>query len=100
MKPNKNIDRLFQEKLRDLEVTPPDVVWETIEAKLNRKKKRRVIPIWLRYGGVAVLLILLTILGINYSRTSGNANPIENSITDTKPTEERIVLSLLKLILS
>ncbi|WP_297332816.1 hypothetical protein [Flavobacterium sp.] len=58
MKEKKHIDRLFQEKFKDFEVNPPDFVWENIEAELQKKKKRRVIPIWFRLSGVAALLLI------------------------------------------
>nr|BFF39416.1 hypothetical protein BACY1_12210 [Tenacibaculum mesophilum] len=54
----KNIDRLFQEKLKDLEVTPNENVWNAIEEKLQKKKKQRVFPIWWFSGGVAAMLVL------------------------------------------
>lgn len=54
----KNIDRLFQEKLKDLEVTPNENVWNAIEEKLQKKKKQRVFPIWWFSGGVAAILVL------------------------------------------
>jgi hypothetical protein len=59
MKELKNIDRLFQEKFKDFEVTPPEMAWENIEAKLNKKKKkRRVIPFWFKPTGIAASLLL------------------------------------------
>lgn len=58
MKEKKHIDRLFQEKFKDFEVNPPGFVWENIEAELQKKKKRRVIPIWFRLSGVAALLLI------------------------------------------
>lgn len=82
MKPNKNLDRLFQEKLRDFEEIPPDIVWENIEAHLDGKKKRRVIPIWWRYAGVAVVLLLLTFSGIQYFKNTNNGTEIDNTIVD------------------
>ena len=82
MKPNKNIDRLFQEKLRDFEEMPPDVVWENIEAQLSGKKKRRIIPIWWSYAGIAVVLLLLTFSGIQYFKTVDNGTDIDNTIVD------------------
>ncbi|QOD59921.1 hypothetical protein H9I45_11240 [Polaribacter haliotis] len=54
---NKNIDRLFQERLKNLEATPNKRVWNTIESKLT-KKKRRVLPFWWFSGGIAALFIL------------------------------------------
>lgn len=59
MKEQKNIDRLFQEKFKDFEVVPPAMAWQNIEAKLNKKeKKRRVIPFWLKATGIAASLVL------------------------------------------
>ena len=56
MMKHKDIDRLFQEKMKDLEINPNPKVWESIEGKLG-KKKRRFVPFWL-YGGVAAILIM------------------------------------------
>ncbi|WP_272150982.1 hypothetical protein [Tenacibaculum aiptasiae] len=53
----KNIDRLFQEKLENFETTPSPEIWEAIESKLQKKKKRRVIPLWW-YSGIAGVLII------------------------------------------
>ena len=39
----KNIDRLFQEKFKDFEVHPPEETWNAIEAKLNKKEKKRIL---------------------------------------------------------
>ena len=57
MSDKKKIDRLFQEGFKDFEAQPDDAVWKRIEAKLEKKKKRRVIPIWWQYAGVAALLV-------------------------------------------
>ncbi|MBU2949750.1 PorT family protein [Tamlana agarivorans] len=64
MAEKKHIDRLFQESFKDFESAPSDAVWKNIEAKLNAKEeKRRVIPIWWRYAGVAALLLLFITAG-------------------------------------
>lgn len=70
---NKNIDRLFQEKIKDLEAVPSSRVWTGIESKLQ-KKKRRIVPLWWVYGGVASLIVLSILL---YSSIDNN----EDSIT-------------------
>lgn len=54
---HKDIDRLFQEKLKDMEVMPDPKVWNAIAEKLQ-KKKRRILPIWWLSSGVAVCFIL------------------------------------------
>lgn len=58
MSEKKNLDRLFQEKFKDFEATPPEFVWDNLEEILQKKKKRRVVPLWWRMGGVAAVLIL------------------------------------------
>ncbi len=54
----KNLDKLFQEKLNNFSEAPDEKVWHQIEASLDQKKKRRVIPFWWQLGGVAALLII------------------------------------------
>lgn len=84
MSDKKHIDRLFQEKFKDFEVDPRNKVWDQIEAKLNKKKKKqRLIPIWWRYAGVAALLILLlTITVLNFN--SNNHILPENQVVETE----------------
>ncbi|CAL2091016.1 Outer membrane protein beta-barrel domain-containing protein [Tenacibaculum sp. 190524A02b] len=57
MNDRKDIDRLFEEKLKGFEASPNPEVWNAIEAKL-KKKKRRVLPMWWLYGGAAAVLII------------------------------------------
>ena len=90
MRDKKHIDRLFQEGLKDFEATPSNAVWKNIEAELYQdKKKRRVIPIWWRYAGVAALLLVFLTLGINtfYNETEGKqTHEVVN--TEAKQTSE------------
>ncbi len=53
----KNIDRLFQERLKNIEVSPSPKVWRAIETKLSAKK-RRILPMWWFGSGVAAILLL------------------------------------------
>lgn len=84
-----NIDRLFQEKFKDFEVAPPDFVWESIQEKLQEKKKRRVVPLWARLSGIAALLALGGLLTTLYFNDAENpavnapAVVIENNTTTT-----------------
>ncbi|WP_435260885.1 outer membrane beta-barrel protein [Tenacibaculum sp. nBUS_03] len=57
MNDRKNIDRIFEEKLNGFEASPNPEMWDTIEAKL-KKKKRRVLPMWWLYSGIAAVFIL------------------------------------------
>ncbi|WP_282134818.1 hypothetical protein [Seonamhaeicola maritimus] len=88
MSDKKHIDRLFQESFKDFEATPSDAVWKNIEANLKRKKKRRVIPIWWRYAGVAALLLLLLTVGGVFNGDIDNTNPIEVVGTENDNTSD------------
>src|SRR5690606_18013518 len=64
MKEKKNIDNIFKEGLKNFEATPSPRVWENIQAQLQKEKKeRKVIPLWIRLGGVAALIALLISVG-------------------------------------
>lgn len=85
MNDKKHIDRIFQEGFKDFEVTPNDAVWKAIEAELNqKKKKRRVIPIWWRYAGVAALFLLFLTLGNLYFNNT--ENPYTNQVGESEKT--------------
>jgi len=85
MEQKKNIDRLFQEKFKDFEVAPDDAVWDKIEHTLQKdKRKRRIIPIWWKLGGVAALIALLFTVG-KLTLDESNINKMPNTtIVDNK----------------
>ena len=83
MKDKKHIDQLFKERFENFKASPSSHVWTNIQSKLKKEEKdRKVIPLWLRLGGVAAVLALLF--------TIGNIvlNPSEN--IDQEITEENI----------
>lgn len=88
MKENKNIERLFQEKFKDFEVSPPEFVWENIQEKLNPKeKKRRVIPFWFKTAGIAasfVAIVAVVFFNTNDSFNSNNKINTNNSIVNSE----------------
>jgi hypothetical protein len=60
MKNKKHIDKLFKDRFKDFEVSPPQEVWVSIQTSLDsRKKNRKLIPLFWKVGGVAALLALL-----------------------------------------
>jgi hypothetical protein len=89
-KENKNIERLFQEKFKDFEVSPPDFIWENIQEKLNPKeKKRRVIPFWFKTAGIAASFVAVVSVvffstnnGFKNSNTNHNTNAVVTSETE------------------
>jgi hypothetical protein len=86
MRERKKIDRLFQEKFKDFEALPPLDAWKNIEARLDEKKKRRIIPFWFRISGVAAILLIGLFIGKNLFLTNEieSRNPVTNSNTNPK----------------
>ena len=79
MKEYKNIDRLFQEKFRDFEVTPSDKIWKNIETEMTQKPKKERRVIWLWISGIAAGLALLF-----YVNNPFNDNPKQQNTTKTE----------------
>ncbi len=52
----KNLDELFQEQFKDFDAVPDEKVWEAINASLEKKNSRKIIPIWWKLAGVAAVL--------------------------------------------
>jgi hypothetical protein len=90
MKEKKNIDRLFQEQLRDFEATPNNQVWLNIEAELKKEKKRKVIPLWLKCSGIAAAFLLgLFTLNTNQTFLSKTENHIVLDAKISKDTSNK-----------
>jgi hypothetical protein len=92
MNEKKNIDRLYQEKFKDYEVSPDPSVWKNIEGRLMKKKKRRIIPLWLRIGGAAAIMLLLVSTGFWVYNQNTNTKELPNEIiiTDTDSKDKII----------
>lgn len=95
MKEKKNIDRLFQEKLRDFESTPNNQIWLNIEAELKKDKKRKVVPLWLKCSGIAAAFLLgLFTLNMNQPFHSKTENRIVLSTKILKDTSNKKQINL------
>ncbi|PCI35712.1 MAG: hypothetical protein COB60_01995 [Flavobacteriaceae bacterium] len=66
MREKKNIDRLFQEKLKDFEVFPPNKSWLLIEKNIVETPKKRRLPLWIRITSIAAMLLVFITLGNKY----------------------------------
>ncbi|MFN3967342.1 hypothetical protein [Flavobacterium sp.] len=79
MSERKNIDRIFQEKFKDFEVSPTEDLWGNIEARLEGKKRKRVIPFWWKLSGlVAVLVIGIVMTKTIFNNDNVPANSVVN----------------------
>lgn len=93
MEEKKHIDRLFQEKLKDFEAAPREMVWKNISSKLQEKERKRIIvPFWYRIAGVAALLALF----FNFASGLFKTTPVsENTLSATQPDTNFGEFSLL-----
>ena len=83
MSDKKHIDRIFQEKLKDFEVSPNPELWGKIQNELNLEKEepKKVIPIWLRIASIAaVLAILITVGSFVFDGESNTLTPDSNTV--------------------
>ncbi len=86
MSDKKNIDRLFQEKFKDFEVSPNDDVWEKIQARKNKDRKRIIfIPFWYRIAGVAAVIAIVLSVGSVFL----TENSTKDTIVSTETEEEQ-----------
>lgn len=84
MEHNKDIGKAIREKLESLDRTPHNDLWQSIEADLPKKRRRRILPFWLMFVSVAVITLLLYVATDGFSDAEfWNPNieqPQENSI--------------------
>lgn len=117
MRNKKNIDRLFQENLKDFEVLPPNKAWSSIEKNLASPSTKRHVPIWAKISSIAALLVLFFSIGTIYflptsnftksllskNKTLTKPSDVNDSITDskdvsqTKNSEKKSILRNLKI---
>lgn len=91
MKTRKNIDRLFHDRLKNVETTPREDAWKNIASRLPQKeKKRRIIPLWFKLAGAAAVLALLFNVGNNLLNTSSESvNPKNSNSYSSSPKESK-----------
>ncbi len=93
MREKKHIDRLFQEKFKDFEVSPNKSVWKNIERELKSKKRKSfIVPWWYKIAGAAAILTLIFLAG-NLIFTNFEKIPIVKSEPSEKlsPSSDKIL---------
>ncbi|MCL7752355.1 hypothetical protein [Polaribacter sp. Z022] len=93
---HKNLDTLFQEQLKNLEVTPDKKVWNNIESKLKEKKKK-VFPIWWFTAGGIAAAIVLALLTYPFFNDETELNNLDTKTIITESSKEKTkVESIIK----
>ncbi len=92
MKTRENIDRLYRDRLKNVETTPREDVWKNIAARLpHEKKKKRIIPLWYKFAGIAALLILFFSVGSIFLKPIENEDSFtSNSVSSSLKVKKEI----------
>lgn len=86
----KKLDELFRDTLSDFKEAPDDRVWASIETSLDKKKKKRVLPLWWSLGGIAAALLV----GLLIFNPFNQNTPTEQIITDIKQKNSDPIINL------
>ena len=81
----KNIDRVFQENLKDLEIYPNNRVWKNIEGELSGKASRPPIALWKKLSGIAMMLAAIFTAGLFYFNNNESI-PVNSQVSETDAT--------------
>lgn len=76
----KKLDELFQDSFKDFKEVPDDRVWASIEASLDKKKKKSILPLWWSLGGIAAALLI----GLVVFNPFNKETKTEHIITDVE----------------
>ena len=78
----RDIEHIFKKELQDFEVNPPEHLWANISNEIDQKKKpKKIMPLWYIGSGIAASLLLLFIL--RYDKAPNSVNSIENMVNTT-----------------
>ncbi|PWL39791.1 hypothetical protein DKG77_02880 [Flagellimonas aquimarina] len=90
----KDLEQLFKETFKEFHEVPDEKVWKSIEDSLDKKrKKKRVVPIWWRLGGVAALLAVLFYVINPFDGANNDAEIIiTNSEENTVPSQNESII--------
>ncbi|TLP80802.1 outer membrane beta-barrel protein [Maribacter sp. ACAM166] len=82
------LDELFQEKFLDFKQAPENKVWRAIDASLEKKKKKRIIPIWWTLCGIAAALAITFLLFNPFSDTQTTNEILVDTQKDVEQTND------------
>lgn len=75
MKFKKKIDDLYRDGLNKVQTPPPPDSWEVISSRLPEKSRKKIIPLWIKWSGVAAVFALIS-MALNFQFMSTPNNPV------------------------
>lgn len=84
----KNIDRVFQENLKDLEIQPRKRVWNGIAQDLANSSDSRAIPIWRRFGVAASISLLFAAASFFYLNSVEQGPVVNPQVSQEQAPQE------------
>lgn len=84
----KNIDRVFQENLKDLEIQPRKRVWNGIAQDLANSPDRKAIPLWRRFGVAASVSLLFASAAFFILNSIDQAPVVNQQVSQEQPAQE------------
>ncbi len=82
----KKLDELFQDTFSGHNEVPDERVWDSITASLDKKKKKRILPIWWSLSGIAAALVL----GLLIFNPFTSENTTEQIITNVDKNDSNV----------
>ena len=84
----KNIDRVFQENLKDLEIQPRKRVWNGIAQDLANSSGSQAVPIWRRFAVAASISLLFASAAFFYLNSLDQTPAVNQQISQEQPVEK------------
>ena len=85
----KNIDRVFQENFKDLEIVPRKRVWNGIAQDLANSSGSKTVPLWRRFGVAASISLLFAAASFFYLN-SVDQQPVVNPQVSSEQPEQKV----------
>lgn len=87
------LKHIIQNSLRNSQVDPPAHIWDGIEKSLH-SKKRRIVPLWIKLGGIAASLVVCLWTYMVVLENNGVTNDLANYVVNDSVGESTMVEDL------
>ena len=91
MKKLNKIDQLAQEKLKNLEIEVPELIWTNIKRELKKEEDKKIVPFWWKYATAAAVLLIGIFIGTQFTNNSKIDFTKPNNLEISKPLVQEIL---------